>query len=72
MAEICDVRRFERKQALVAFAGIDPMHNQSGDKNVKINKSSKIGSPYLRKTLLNVLGRRLKCASQDKPLIPVP
>ena len=25
MAEIGDVRRFERKQALVAFAGIDPM-----------------------------------------------
>lgn len=32
MAEIGDVRRFERKQALVAFAGIDPMPNQSGDK----------------------------------------
>ena len=25
MAEIGDVRRFERKQSLVAFAGIDPM-----------------------------------------------
>lgn len=24
MAEIGDVRRFERKQSLVAFAGIDP------------------------------------------------
>ena len=55
MAEIGDVRRFERKQALVAFAGIDPMPNQSGDKNVRSNKSSKRGSPYLRKTLFNVI-----------------
>lgn len=56
MAEIGDVRRFEKKQALVAFAGIDPMPNQSGDKNVRSNKSSKRGSPYLRKTLVNVMG----------------
>ena len=42
-------------QALVAFAGIDPMPNQSGDKNVRSNKSSKRGSPYLRKTLFNVI-----------------
>lgn len=40
MAEIGDVRRFERKQSLVAFAGIDPMPNQSGDKNVRSNRSS--------------------------------
>ena len=32
MAEIGDVRCFERKQSLVAFAGIDPMPNQSGEK----------------------------------------
>ncbi len=56
MAEIGDVRRFERKQSLVALAGIDPMPNQSGDKNVRSNKSSKRGSPYLRKTLFNVMG----------------
>ena len=51
MAEIGDVRRFERKQSLVAFAGIDPMPNQSGEKNVRSNKASKRGSPYLRKAL---------------------
>ena len=68
MAEIGDVRRFERKQALVAFAGIDPMPNQSGDKNVRSNKSSKRGSPYLRKTLFNVMGIYLKCAPQDEPV----
>ena len=68
MAEIGDVRRFERKQSLVAFAGIDPMPNQSGDKNVRSNKSSKRGSPYLRKTLFNVMGIYLKCASQNEPV----
>lgn len=56
MAEIGDVRRFQRKQSLVAFAGIDPMPNQSGEKNVRSNKSSKRGSPYLRKTLFNIMG----------------
>ena len=68
MAEIGDVRRFERKQSLVAFAGIDPMPNQSGDKNVRSNKSSKRGSPYLRKTLFNVMGIYLKCAPQNEPV----
>lgn len=68
MAEIGDVRRFERKQALVAFAGIDPMPNQSGDKNVRSNKSSKRGSPYLRKTLFNVIRTYLQCAPQDEPV----
>lgn len=68
MAEIGDVRRFERKQALVAFAGIDPMPNQSGDKNVRSNKSSKRGSPYLRKTLFNIMGVYLQRAPQDEPV----
>lgn len=68
MAEIGDVRRFERKQSLVAFAGIDPMPNQSGDKNVRSNRSSKRGSPYLRKTLFNIMGVYLKCSPQDEPV----
>ena len=59
MAEIGDVRRFERKQALP---------NQSGDKNVRSNRSSKRGSPYLRKTLFNVMGIYLKCAPLDEPV----
>ena len=62
------MRRFERKQSLVAFAGIDPMPNQSGEKNVRSNKSSKRGSPYLRKTLFNIMGIYLKCSPQDEPV----
>ncbi len=68
MAEIGDVRRFEHKRALVAFAGIDPMPNQSGDKNVRSNKSSKRGSPYLRKTLFNIMSCYLKTAPADEPV----
>ena len=37
MAEIGDVRRFERKQALVALAGAAPIPNQSGEKSVRNN-----------------------------------
>ena len=55
-------------RSVVAFAGIDPMPNQSGDKNVWSNKSSKRGSSYLRKTLFNVMGIYLKCAPQDEPV----
>ena len=64
MAEIGDVQRFTHKQALVAFAGVDPMPNQSGDKNVRSNKSSKRGSPYLRQTLFKVM----QCYIQNSPL----
>ena len=68
MAEIGDVRRFERKQSLVAFAGIDPMPNQSGEKNVRSNKSSKRGSPYLRKTLFNIMTVHLQRAPANEPV----
>ena len=60
--------RSDGTQKWVAFAGIDPMPNQSGDKNVRSNKSSKRGSPYLRKTLFNVMWIYLKCAPQDEPV----
>lgn len=46
MAEIGDVRRFERKQSLVAFAGIDPAPSESGDYCSRSNKTTKRGSPY--------------------------
>ena len=68
MAEIGDIRRFAHKQALVAFAGIDPMPNQSGEKTVRSTKSSKRGSPYLRKTLFNIMSCYLKTAPEDEPV----
>ncbi|MCI8525592.1 MAG: transposase [Oscillospiraceae bacterium] len=68
MAEIGDVRRFTYKKSLAAFAGVDPMPNQYGEKNVRSNHSSKRGSPYLRKTLFNVMGIYLKCTPADEPV----
>ena len=68
MAEIGDVRRFSQKKSLVAFAGVDPMPNQSGEKNVRSNRSSKRGSPYLRKTLFNIMGVYLKRSPTDEPV----
>ncbi len=68
MAEIGDLRRFAGKQSLVAFAGVDPMPNQSGAKESRSNKSSKRGSPYLRKTLFNIMTVLLQKASPDVPV----
>lgn len=68
MAEIGDIRRFSGKQSLVAFAGVDPMANQSGEKERRSNKSSKRGSPYLRKTLFNIMSALLKNEPQDEPV----
>ena len=66
MAEIGDIRRFAGKQSLVAFAGVDPMPNQSGMKDSRSNRSSKRGSPYLRKTLFNIMSCLLQNAPPDE------
>lgn len=68
MAEIGDVRRFQRKQSLVAFAGIDPAPNESGDYRSRSNKTTKRGSPYLRKTLFNIMTIHLQRAPLDEPV----
>lgn len=68
MAEIGDVRRFERKQSLVAFAGVNPMPNQSEEKNVCSNKSSKRGSLYLHMALFNVMTCYLQKAPVNEPV----
>jgi transposase len=68
MAEIGDIRRFAGKQSLVAFAGVDPMPNQSGAKESRSNKSSKRGSPYLRKTLFVLMSVLLKLSPPDVPV----
>ena len=68
MAEIGDVRRFERKQSLVAFAGIDPAPSESGAYCSRSNKTTKRGSPYLRKTLFNIMKVHLQRAPADEPV----
>lgn len=68
MAEIGDVTRFSRKNSLVAFAGVDPMPNQSGKKDVRSCRSSKRGSPYLRQTLFKVMAVLLQKTPSDDPV----
>jgi transposase len=48
LAEIGDIERFSDPAKLVAFTGIDPSANQSGQKISGDEKISKRGSPYLR------------------------
>lgn len=50
-SEIGDIKRFERPNQLVAYAGIDSTVNQSGEYKGSQNKMSKRGSPYLRRAI---------------------
>jgi transposase len=65
MAEIGDVMRFERRNSLTAFAGVDPGANQSGSHEAKSSSASKRGSPELRKTLFLVMEGLIKNAPHD-------
>jgi len=68
MAEIGDVRRFAHKGSLTAFAGVDPGANQSGTYEAISTRSSKRGSPELRKTLFMVMTVLLQKAPPDDPV----
>ena len=48
LAEIGDINKFDNPNKLIAFAGVDPTENQSGNKQSSGDKISKRGSPYLR------------------------
>lgn len=68
MAEIGDVRRFSRKQSLVAFAGVDAPPCQSGTFESKNRHISKRGSPRLRKTLFQIMSTIIQHATADDPV----
>ena len=60
MAEIGDVTRFEKRGSLTAFAGVDPGKNESGQYAQKSVRTSKKGSPHLRKTLFQIMDGLIK------------
>lgn len=68
MAEIGDVRRFAHKGSLTAFAGVDPGANQSGTYEATSTRSSKRGSPALRKTLFVLMTVLLQNVPSDDPV----
>ena len=65
IAEIGDVTRFEKRNSLSAFAGVDPSVNQSGSFESVHNRTSKHGSPTLRKTLFLVMSVLLQLSPED-------
>ncbi len=52
IAEIGDINRFKNSSKLVAFAGLDPKVNQSGNFNASSVRMSKRGSKQLRYSLI--------------------
>ena len=55
IAEIGDINRFERKQSLSGYAGIDSPSDQSGRYNRKGKSVTKNGSSHLRRILFLVM-----------------
>lgn len=68
IAELGDVTRFAHRNAITAFAGVDPGKNDSGDKNTKSGHTTKSGSPQLRKTLFLIMSCLLKTRPEDDPV----
>ncbi len=68
MAEIGDVARFTHRGALTAFAGVDPGKNDSGKHIQKSVPTTKKGSPYLRKTLFQIMDGLIKRSPIDDPV----
>ena len=68
IAEIGDVTRFTHREALTAFAGVDPGKNDSGKRIQNSVHTSKKGSPYLRKALFQIMDSLIKRSPVDDPV----
>ena len=68
IAEIGDVSRFTHREALTAFAGVDPGVDESGQHKSKSNRASKVGSARLRKTLFQIMTTLLQNAPEADPV----
>lgn len=68
MAEIGDVRRFPKRENLVAFAGVDVPPYQSGQFESKSRHITKRGSSDLRKSLYQVIGCLIQHSMEKDPV----
>jgi transposase len=68
IGEIGDVRRFESKRALVAFAGVDPDKDDSGKKVSATGKISRSGNAMLRKVVYQAVECYLLNSPADEPV----
>lgn len=67
IAKIGDIEEFKSREALVAYAGLDPHIYQSGDQDGKHLKISKKGNKYLRCLLFLAVGCSIRGA-KDNPV----
>ena len=65
IAEIGDVSRFKHREAITAYAGVDPGVDESGKRISKSNRASKCGSARLRKTLFLIMSVLLQTKPDD-------
>ena len=65
MAELGDVTRITHRNAITAFAGVDPGADQSGTHEAKSNRASQSGPPELRRALFLVMDCLLKTRPED-------
>ena len=65
IAELGDVSRFTHREAITAFAGVDPGVDESGKRISKSNRASKCGSARLRKTLFLIMSVLLQSKPDD-------
>lgn len=68
IGEIGDVRRFESKRSLVAYAGVDPDKNDSGKKVSISGNISRSGDALIRKTVFQVVECQLLNSPADEPV----
>lgn len=68
IAEIGDVRRFNNKHSLIAYAGLDSPPYQSGTFNATERHISKRGNAYLRKTGYEIMQSLIKHKPQGDPV----
>ena len=68
MAEIGDVRRFSRREKLIAFAGVDAPPYQSGKFDSNHRHISKRGSSDLRKSMFQVISCLCQHQKEEDPI----
>jgi transposase len=68
MGEAGDVRRFESKRSLVAYAGVDPDKDDSGKKVSISGKISRSGDAFLRKAAYQAVECYLLNSPADEPV----
>jgi transposase len=68
IAEIGDIMRFTHREAITAFAGVDPGKDDSGQHNSKSVSASKCGPARLRKTLFQIMSTLIQKMPPDDPV----